>query len=113
MPVFHKFFGDPAAFCFVFLWPCVWRLNADNAGSEITGGSPMLDFSPLKMLAHLLGLQFVNQRNGALPRVQEDEISRLHRQYNDVGTRILEGRKSLTRQSRSQRFPGQDQRWAA
>jgi hypothetical protein len=89
------------------------RLSADNASSEITGGSPMLDFSPLKMLAHLLGLQLVNQRTRALPRIQEDEITRLHRQYNDVGTRILEGRKSLTRQSRNQRSPGQDQRWAA
>ncbi|MEN9878905.1 MAG: hypothetical protein RLZZ158_1944 [Cyanobacteriota bacterium] len=73
----------------------------------------MLDFSPLKMLAHLFGLPPVIQRSGAIPRFQVDEITRLHRQYNDVGNRILEGRKSLSRQSRNQRSPGQDQRWAA
>ena len=73
----------------------------------------MLDFSSLHFLGHLLGFQSANQRSGSLPRVQEDEITRLHRQYNDVGTRILEGRKSLSRQSRNQRVPGQDQRWAA
>ena len=73
----------------------------------------MLDFSSLHFLGHLLGFQSANQRSWSLPRVQEDEITRLHRQYNDVGTRILEGRKSLSRQSRNQRFLGQDQRWAA
>ena len=73
----------------------------------------MADFSLLTFLGYLLGLQPANQRSLAFRRVQEDELTRLGRQYNDVGTRILEGRQSLSRQARSRRSPREDQRWAA